>query len=392
MTADLTQTLLSFSPRRRRWILLLAAAGLSSYGAYRVYHLPSVSSKRRNLAKFLRALVSIAEAISSSADAVSLVSCDLNRFLQSDSDEIPTSLKQVAKIARSDELSSSISRVSEALTVGIIRGMGSASDSQGFSDRLLDKLFSSNGSGFSGFASVMVGSFARNLVMAFYSGGDGMDSSYDAPRWVNLMCDEKCRELIAESIQHFVGTAVAVYLEKTMEVNTYDEFFSGLTNPRHEAQVKDVLVSVCNGAVETLVKTSHGVLTSTNSISSIDIGKDVSQVRSPQNLKGFSDVMSKEGSGWVERVSSVLAIPSNKKFLLDVTGRLTFESVRSFLEFLLWKLEDGVKRGVNVVHEEVIVRSLDVVRFLSAKVMLSFSLCFALCMRFAAGPRVLMAA
>ncbi|KAH0467504.1 hypothetical protein IEQ34_004742 [Dendrobium chrysotoxum] len=388
MTAGLTQTLLSFSPRRRRWILLLAAAGLSSYGAYKVYHLPSVSSKRRNLVKFVRDLVSIAEAISSAADAVSVVSCDLNRFLQSDSDEIPTSLKQVAKIARSDELSSSISRVSEALTVGIIRGMGSASDSQGFSDRLLEKLFSSNGSGF---ASVMVGSFARNLVMAFYSGGDGMDSSY-TPRWVNLMCEEKCRELIAESIQHFVGTAVAVYLEKTMEVNTYDELFSGLTNPRHEAQVKDVLVSVCNGAVETLVKTSHEVLTSTNSISSIDIGTDVSQARSPQNLKGFSDFMSKEGSGWVERVSSVLAIPSNKKFVLDVTGRLTFESVRSFLEFLLWKLEDGVKRGVNVVHEEVIVRSLDVVRFLSAKVMLSFSLCFAICMRFAAGPRVLMAA
>ncbi|KAL0924947.1 hypothetical protein M5K25_005808 [Dendrobium thyrsiflorum] len=388
MTAGLTQTLLSFSTRRRRWILLLAAAGLSSYGAYRVYHLPSVSSKRRNLVKFVRALVSIAEAISSSADAVSVVSCDLNRFLQSESDEIPTSLKQVAKIARSDELSSSISRVSEALTVGIIRGMGSTSDSQGFSDRLLEKLFSSNGSGF---ASVMVGSFARNLVMAFYSGGDGMDSSY-APRWVNIMCDEKCRELIAESIQHFVGTAVAVYLEKTMEINTYDELFSGLTNPRHEAQVKEVLVSVCNGAVETLVKTSHEVLTSTNSISSIDIGKDVGQVRSPQNLKGFSDVISKEGSGWVERVSSVLAIPSNKKFVLDVTGRLTFESVRSFLEFLLWKLEDGVKRSVNVVHEEVIVRSLDVVSFLSAKVMLSFSLCFALCMRFAAGPRVLMAA
>lgn len=289
---------------------------------------------------------------------------------------------------QSDELSSSISRFSEAVTAGIIRGMGSASDSQGFSDRLLEKLLSSNGSGF---ASVVVGSFARNLVMAFYSSGEATGSSH-VPSWVNIMCNDKCRELIADSIQHFVGTAVAVYLDKTMEINTYDEFFAGLTNPRHEAQVKDALVSVCNGAVETLVRTSHEVLTSSNSSSSIYMAKDVSQVYSPQNLNVFSDVMSKEGNGWVERVSSVLAVPINKKFVLDVTGRLTFESVRSFLDFLLWKLQDGVKRGVNVVHEEVVMRSLDVVRNLSAKIMLAFSFCIALCMRFAPGPTVLMAA
>ncbi|CAK9184130.1 unnamed protein product [Ilex paraguariensis] len=113
--------------------------------------------------------------------------------------------------------------------------------------------------------------------MAFFSYGGGSNlngstnfdhfnlESHPVPRWVDLVCDDKCRELIGDCIQLFVGTAVAVYLDKTMNINPYHEIFSGLANPKHEAQVRETLASVCNGAVETLVKTSHQVLTNTYS-------------------------------------------------------------------------------------------------------------------------------
>ncbi|KAL0343469.1 UNVERIFIED_CONTAM: protein PHLOEM PROTEIN 2-LIKE A10 [Sesamum angustifolium] len=220
--------------------------------------------------------------VSDSAEGIGIVSKDLKDFLGSDSDQIPQSLRQISKIARSDEFSESVTKITRALTVGILRGYQhemmkngrSLNGDPGFSDRVMDKLFSDSGCGF---ASVVVGSFARNLVMALYSEwqqdrGSDLDDLPNADhfvsRWLEVACEAKCRELIGDCIRLFVSTAVAVYLDKTMNINTYDEIFSGLTNPKHEAKVRDMLVSVCTGAVETLIRTSHHVWTTESAAAS----------------------------------------------------------------------------------------------------------------------------
>ncbi|KAF3571244.1 hypothetical protein F2Q69_00060602 [Brassica cretica] len=104
---------LSNSPhRRKKWFLLIAISGVvSGYGAYKVYHLPSVAKKRQRLAKILGAFLSVAELISESAETMTIVSRDMKEFLTSDSDEIPNSFKQIAKIANSKEFADSLSRL-----------------------------------------------------------------------------------------------------------------------------------------------------------------------------------------------------------------------------------------------------------------------------------------
>lgn len=405
--------------KRKKWVLISCAVGFGGYSAYKLYHAPSIARKRKRLSKLLVALVSVAEAVSESADTIGIVSRDVKDFLQSDSDEIPNSLKQISKIARSQQLSESLVSVTRAVTVGVLRGYQSmnrtGADQTGSTvvDRVLDKMLTPAGSGF---ASVVLGSFARNLVLAFYSdqndhlGGESNSSNGNSAvahvgsnsdsvvAWVDVVCGNRCGELIGNCVQLFVSTAVAVYLDKTMHINTYDDFFAGLTNPKHETNVRDMLISVCNGAVETLVKTSHQVLTSSNDA---DVGSGLASclvteetLRDEDLGVGMSieskvDVSDEENkNGWVSKVSSTLAIPSNRRLFLDVTGRVTFETVRSFMEFVLQTLCASVRRCAHIVHEAV----LEIVRYVAAKSSVIVTICLSLCLHIMGGAWALVPA
>ncbi|KAK1643826.1 hypothetical protein QYE76_061631 [Lolium multiflorum] len=157
--------LVAFSRRRCRWILLAALGTVSAYGAYKIYHLPSVTARRRRLA---RCGVALFDAAAPSADAAALVSSDLTDFRPA-----PRSVAQLAKLTASREVSSTVSALSQVVAAGVLRGVGSTSDSEpgsgdkiALADRLVDKLFSESGERL---MSAVAGSFARQLVIGFYS-------------------------------------------------------------------------------------------------------------------------------------------------------------------------------------------------------------------------------
>lgn len=378
--------------------MLLGALGFSGYGFYKAYNAPSMVKKREKLLAIFGTIISMAEAVSDTAEALGVISKDFKDFVKSDSDQIPNSLKQVSKFTRSEEFSDPVIKITRALTIGILRGYRSEAEREepfgekiSFQDKVLDKLFSTSGSGF---ASVIVGSFAKNLVMGYYSeealngrsnwksprnfDSDDDNDEYDSPpKWVNAICSEKGRELVAECVELLVRTGVSVYLDKTMHINTYNEVFAGLTNPRHERKMRDILSTVCNGAVETLIKTSNEVLRNPDYGSSSNTGQ--SFVSIDELVGSRQGSRSDRTKTRKSMLSTSLSVPGHRKLVLDVTGRVTFETVRSFLEFLLDKMSENLRRSVGVVHEAVVERGIEAVRFLREQSSAFVTLCLTLC-------------
>lgn len=473
---------LDFMPtRRRNLILCVAAIAGTGYGVYRVYNSPSIARKKHQIVCLLRSLMTIAEAASASAQTISLVSNDLNGFLRSDSDEIPASLKQLLKVAQCQEFQQTLTRVSSALTAGVLQGFrGPAGEiardgdpeTPGIAERVMDKLFTPAGTGF---VSVVAGNFARNLVFSFLenyravnnnnnmgTGGHSSpnlssESSNSGPPvgsgFVDALCRSDTRVLIAECIRNFVSTAVGIYLDKTMNINVYDEICSSLTNPKHEAQMKGILISVLNGAVETLVRTSHNVLTNgsssrnagmlqtkfihegggvltngscsktiemmqntcnrENEIELNDCLKETEAISSaPQKtlapFRVFGSQMTPRDQqqtvmdtrnadtglsttyhNWVDRISHTLAIPSNQKLFIEVSGRMTFEAIQSFCEFMLCKFSNFCFRTLPAIGHEASDGILEFVRYVGAKSIVIATLCLAICLHVLTGVRVL---
>lgn len=393
MDLELLQNGLDYAKKKRKWVFLL---GISSYGAYKVYNLPCVIEKRHKISKVFSALISVAEMVSDSADAIGILSKDLKQFLGSDSDQIPQSLKQLSKIAHSKEFSDTLTGITRASAAGIMTAYHheSTGGEGGFSDKVMDKLFSGAGTGF---ASAVVGSFARNMVTALLSEWQkGGESKHDGslPWWIEVACEDKCRELVGDFIGQFVSTAITVYLEKTMDVNTYEEFFVGLTNPKHEARVRDMIACVCNNAVETCVRTSYHVWRTNSSASKLYSGySDGFGGHEKGGVRGRSVVRraaeKNRESGWMRTMGSTLAVPDNRKFFLDVTGVVTFESVRSFLEVMMEKVSEGIKMSVDVVQQEVVEKGVEAVRYASGRSSAVTALCLTLCFNILNSPWIL---
>ncbi|KAL6642599.1 hypothetical protein ACP70R_020780 [Stipagrostis hirtigluma subsp. patula] len=354
--------------RRARRFLLAAAAATAGYGLYRLY--------RHHRRRIVAAL--------SLADAVSQVGSDLADFLRSDSDELPRSLLQLSKLAASEPVSAAASSLSESVASGVLRALSSQKQQQQnpqtpLQDRILDRLLSPSGAGF---ASAVVGSFARNLVLSFCD--DRADSSVKAgareePEWLTALCSARGKEAAADLVRVFVSTAVAAYLDRTASVRTSSQVLAGLSDPKHEAKVKDLAVSMCNGAVETFVRTSR------------QLAKEASIARIEAAAMD-RDLRNSDTNCVIQKVSSTLAMPSNRRFVLDVTGRVTAETVRSFLDFLAQRMSDGARKSIVTARDEVAERGLVAVKYIGAKSMAIFTISLALCMHILMGTRFLLPA
>ncbi|GLJ30782.1 hypothetical protein SUGI_0610690 [Cryptomeria japonica] len=96
-------------------------------------------------------------------ETVSFLSDEMENFVSSG--EVPRSLKQLNKIAQCSEFNQILMGVSSAMAAGIFDGFNAANPKTDVAKKVVDKLLTATGIGF---ISVLVRSFARNLVLSLF--------------------------------------------------------------------------------------------------------------------------------------------------------------------------------------------------------------------------------
>lgn len=248
----------------------------------------------------------------------------------------------------------------------------SGNEQSGMVDKLAEKLFSEPGKGF---ASAMVATASRSFVNSVMEHINDSPSSTEGggefvKGLVTFARSADGKTLVSDWIQTFVGTAVSVYLDKTKDINAFDELATSLGNPEHKGPITDLVTKVCEVSTNTFVRTSHEVLTSDPSSSSkappageyfhdhegtevfYDMGEQepISPSHSPVKWKGKT-IVTDSNNNYVEQISKVIAVPSNRKLILDIAGAMTSSAVRSTIDVSLDKVS-AVFRGQSDKGDE----------------------------------------
>lgn len=310
---------------------------------------------------------------------------------------------------------------------------GEGSVKEKFADKLVDKLFSESGKGF---AAAVVASASRSLVGSVLehlrtsnlsSQGDKRGESLKG--LVKFAGSTKGRALVTDCIQTFVGTAVAVYLDKTKDINTFDELVKGLVKPEHRGPITELLTTVCQVSASSFVRASHEVLTTDPSSSTQH--SETKLVTGPLNPEGFAlgsfddtdvfyghlgnlDTFSTRGYkgnntggqrevgerlDLIEGMSRVLAIPSNRQLIMDIAGTMTSEGVKSVIDVSLSKVSAafGGKGKQHVLKEhdyepqkrsgvsDKLQMVGDMTKTAVDKSMVLMTMCFAVCLHSVVG-------
>jgi hypothetical protein len=132
--------------RRNKAPLLAGAcvAAAAGYLAYRAYHSKGLASTQATLARAAETLQRLAGAAGAAGDVLEQVATDLRAFLASDTNEVPRSLRQLAKLAACPEVQDAITACAGAAARG---AAGPATEAAlALTDRLLEAVLSDRGS------------------------------------------------------------------------------------------------------------------------------------------------------------------------------------------------------------------------------------------------------
>lgn len=277
------------SRRQARRLLIALGCGAGGYALYRWYWYSTSKCDRSpsTWARLQRAWRQYSDSFVAAAEVSSDLMADVQRFLQSDQNEVPPSLVQLMKLASSPEACTTLTRLSAAARTGLLPmgswdtvGQGAdagTAPARPWTEQLMDALVSERGQTL---VSLVIGVGARNMVKTLCehytpTAAGGAQGSIDGARalaigrpatgeqrqptaagpswsrdragleqqsWLqrffDVLATPNGKDVMVVALDVFVHRAVSTWVDAIPDVDAWQQIFAAASDPRHRPMVE----------------------------------------------------------------------------------------------------------------------------------------------------------
>ncbi len=231
--------------RRRTWVVAGTASVAGAVLLYKLYHSERVARAWRQYQRLVLAFSSYNQTFLTGAEISAAISNDLKSFLQSDSQELPQSLRQLAQLFQAEETQAATSSIAAAT----IRGIMSATQHTGASpsgglDSVLSALTSEKGHSLVSLAvSVAARTSTRTYCECVERSATAAKVSEEATgvladtlvqQVLRFACTPEGERLCMMGVTNFVTNATSVYCQNLEGTNFWSDLFAAMVKPEHK--------------------------------------------------------------------------------------------------------------------------------------------------------------
>lgn len=248
--------------KRKTVVLGAAGVALAAYLAYRASQ-PAGQERQQSsasastsspapaglVARLRTTLSNYAQAVAASSSACATLASDLHAFLTSDVDEVPRSLRQLAKLVQSEEVQSSLRTCTNTVVQGATSALPSTSGGPSALDSILEAVLSERGRSLVGLA---VGVATKNATSTLCEFMQRMQEQQQQQRStassldmaVQVLSSENGEKLLSLLITRSIRTTISAYVDATSGYNMYDDMVHSITKQEHRDAVTEVMTRV----------------------------------------------------------------------------------------------------------------------------------------------------
>ncbi len=231
--------------RRRKLVLAGTASVAGAVLLYKLYHSERIARAWRQYQRLTFAFSSYNQALLAGAEISAAISNDLKSFLQSDSQDLPQSLRQLAHLFQAEETQAAASSIAAATVRGIMSAtQNTGASTSGSIGSVLNALTSEKGHSL---VSLAVSVAARTSTQTYCEcversaaaakvseEATGVLADSLVQQVLRFACTPEGERLCMMGVTNFVTNATSVYCQNLEGVSMWQDLFAAMVKPEHK--------------------------------------------------------------------------------------------------------------------------------------------------------------